>query len=415
MRRDILKVFRTVLSLVLVSVLVLSTKPCTSVVKADAPDPTATLQAAFNTFDASPLLFMEYSVSAESETILYEKAELDRKNNIKNVSSEDTDSGEWVPYYTDLKEKITYYKDGKDWYKYPTEEEDLQGLGKTLTENGVETKIVTGGVYTYDGEDKIFVTNCHTGADTEFDCYIFKAEVPIVITDDGEDEEEDDDEEDEDDADEEEDIPETAIVYYYVTKDTGVWVHAESREGLIIDVDIAYPAPGEEGLSLEIPKEAIKNAILEDGYVTPSSNGPVSYKVVYKGKGKKKKAYIVVTKCASTKKATVEKNIKILGKKYPVKEIAASAFANNKKLETVVIKGDVTTIGKKAFAGSKKLKTITFKSKKISKVGKNSFDTNSKKLTVKLAGSKSYKAKVNKLIDKSRAAKAKKKTKLTVK
>jgi hypothetical protein len=395
----------------LVSGLVLTTKP--SVVKADTPDPKATLQAAFNAFDANQLLFLEYSISAESETILYEKVELDKKNNIKNISSEDPDSGEWTDYYTDLKEKVTYYKDGGTWYKYPTDPEDLQGIGKTLVENGVETKIVDGATYAYDGEATVFVSNSHTGADTEFDCYVFKADIPIIITDDDSEDEDDEDDGEEDDFEEEDDsAPDYATIYYYITKDTGAWVHAESKDGLIIDVDIAYPGPGEESIALSIPKEAIKNAILEDGYITPTSNGPISYKVVYKGKGKKKKAYIVVTKCASTKKATVEKSIKILGKKYPVKEIAASAFANNKKLESVVIKADITTIGKKAFYNSKKLKTITIKSKKVSKIGKNAFDTNSKKLTIKIAGKKD---KVKKLIDKSRAAKAKKKTKLTVK
>ncbi|MBR1597914.1 MAG: leucine-rich repeat protein [Lachnospiraceae bacterium] len=380
---------------------------------ADGPDPTTTLQTAFTAFDSNEKVFVQFSLTGEGNTLIAsEKVELDRTKNVKNALAQDVDSGTWTTIYTDLAEKVSYYQDDGQWYKYPTEEEDLVGLGKTLKDNGVETSIVTGAVYTYAGEEKKSVVNSHTGVATEFDCNVFKADIPVVITDDEEDEDADDeDDEDEDDPDEEKET-EIITVYYYIAKDSGTFVHAETREGLIVNADIAYPAKDDPAVELVIPEEAVENAILEEGYETPqSATGSISYKVVYKGK----KAYLSVVKGASKKKLTVPKSVKILGKAYPVQEIGASAFASNKKLQTLVIKADINKIGKKAFYNSKKLKTITINSKKVKSVGKNSFDTYSKKLIVKLSGNKKYKAKVKKLIDKSRAKKAVKKTKLTVK
>lgn len=383
---------------------------------ADQTDANATLKAAFDNFNACGLVFIEYSLTGEGELIANEKVELDRAHGVKNALSQDVETGEWNPLYTDIKEKITYYQDDGKWYKYPTDAEELEGLGKTLSDNGVETNIVAGATYKFDGEEVISVTNAHTDALTEVDCYRYLAEVPVVITDDGEYEEgeEDTEEDDEDGEDPDEEVEQEIVnVYYYIAKDTGALVHADTKEGLIIDVDITYPAAtGENAVELEIPKEAKENAILEPGFVTPtSSNEAVGYKVVYKGKS----AYLVVTGVKNSKKVTIKKSVKILGKTYPVKEIGANAFAKKSKIQTVVINADITKIDKKAFYNSKKIKTITIKSKKLKTIGKNSFDTNSKKLNIKLSGNKKYKAKIKKLIDKSRAKKAAKKTKLTVK
>lgn len=50
---------------------------------------------------------------------------------------------------------------------------------------------------------------------------------------------------------------------------------------------------------------------------------------------------------------------------YPVTEIAAKAFKNNKTLKKIVIPSTVTKIGKAAFQNCKKLKNITIKTKKL--------------------------------------------------
>ena len=39
-----------------------------------------------------------------------------------------------------------------------------------LTDNGVETDLVTGATYDYDGEDSVAVTNAYTDAITVIDC-----------------------------------------------------------------------------------------------------------------------------------------------------------------------------------------------------------------------------------------------------
>lgn len=387
-------------------------------VYAEPSDAVSTLQTAFSTFNNSELVFIEYSMTGEGELLLDEKVELDRANNVKNILSQDVETTEWNTLYTDLKSKITYYQDDdKSWVKYPTDEEELEGLGKTLTENGVETQIVKDATYEYDGEEIVAVANAHTDAISDIDCYRYKAVIPVVITDDGdyeEGEEAEEEADDEDDEDSEPEEPELITVYYYIEKASGKWVHADTKDGLIIDVDITYPDQNnpEQMVSLSIPQEAIKTAKLEEGFVTPvSSKEVVGYKVVYKGK----KAYLVVTKAKSAKKIVIKKSVKLLGTSYPVQEIGASAFASNKKVQTVVINADITKIDKKAFYNCTKLKSITIKSKKLKTIGKNSFDSNSKKLAVKLSGNKKYKAKLKKLIAKSRAKKAVKKTKLTVK
>ena len=185
----------------------------------------------------------------------------------------------------------------------------------------------------------------------------------------------------------------------------------------MVSADLSYPKK-EDGTAeavrkVEIPKVAIETAVLAEGYVTPNTaEEDVSYEVKYKGK----KAYLAVTKASKNKKKlTVKKSMTILDDTLMVTEISDNAFANNKKVETIVINANITKIGKKAFYNDKKLKTINIKSKKLKTIGKNSFDTASKKLNVKLAGNKKYKKKILKLIEKSRAKKAKKKTKLTVK
>ena len=389
-------------------------------VKADPVDAKTTLQTAFNKFDQSEKVFAEYRVTVNNEgtveVITHEAIEIDRANKVKNIKTEDPETHNMINLYTDLDKKITYSEDADgSWQKFPSDAEDLEGIGTGLTENGVSVKIVDKTVYSYDGEEEITIKNPATGADATYKCYRFKAVVTIETTDD-EDEEDDEEEEEDEDADADEAV-DTVDVYYYVTKDTNEWVHAEIKEGIMVSADLSYPKK-EDGTAeavrkVEIPKVAIETAVLAEGYVTPNTaEEDVSYEVKYKGK----KAYLAVTKASKNKKKlTVKKSMTILDDTLMVTEISDNAFANNKKVETIVINANITKIGKKAFYNDKKLKTINIKSKKLKTIGKNSFDTASKKLNVKLAGNKKYKKKILKLIEKSRAKKAKKKTKLTVK
>ena len=62
---------------------------------------------------------------------------------------------------------------------------------------------------------------------------------------------------------------------------------------------------------------------------------------------------------------TIPSRIQVGNKMYPVTEIAAKAFKNNKTLKKIVIPSTVTKIGKAAFQNCKKLKNITIKTKKL--------------------------------------------------
>lgn len=63
--------------------------------------------------------------------------------------------------------------------------------------------------------------------------------------------------------------------------------------------------------------------------------------------------------------------VKINGVTCKVTSIADHAFEGMKRLRKVLIGKNVTSIGKKAFLGDKKLTSITFRSPKLSKIGKN--------------------------------------------
>lgn len=74
-----------------------------------------------------------------------------------------------------------------------------------------------------------------------------------------------------------------------------------------------------------------------------------------------------VTKAVNQKAAsiTIPSRIQVGNKVYPVTEISAKAFKNNKTLKKVVIPSTVTKIGKAAFQNCKNLKKITIKTKKL--------------------------------------------------
>lgn len=353
-------------------------------VKADGPDPVSTLQNAFSIFESCDAVYMDYS-AVDGDTTVHEQVELDRKNKIKKITSEDAGTEKTTNLYIDLKKKLTYtQKSASKWEVAPTAAKDLESVGGILAANGASPVIVAGVTYVYEGEETIVVSNAHNDEEAEVECYRFSADIPVTSSDDDyvddEDEEEVEEDEDEDgeDVEEEEVEVETSNIHFYIEKTTGRWVHADADADF--DLDIVYPAAGEVALS--IPQKAKKSSTLKNGYVMTYKG--VKYKVQYN----KKKPYLVVSGSTAKAKLTVEKTVKILGKKYKVTEIGAKAFANNKKLKTLVVKADVTKIGKQAFYNSKKLKSITIKSTGIKSVGKNAFKNVPKTATVKVPGKK---------------------------
>ena len=132
-------------------------------------------------------------------------------------------------------------------------------------------------------------------------------------------------------------------------------------------VPVKTPAP--------VKKPAAKGTTLK--------NKQGAYKVISSNAKKPKVAYSKVTK---SKKVNVPKKVKIAGITYTVTSIAPKAFANNKKLQKVVIDSNITSIGKYAFRGCNNLKTIVIKSTKLtsSSIGSNAFKGTHKKLVIKV-------------------------------
>ena len=104
--------------------------------------------------------------------------------------------------------------------------------------------------------------------------------------------------------------------------------------------------------------------------------------------GSESKPSVTLTKLSAkdkkAKKVTIPKTVTINNVTYRVTGIAAKAFKNSKKLQTVVIPDTVTEIGTGSFEGCKKLKSVTI-GKNVTSIGKNAFKNckNLKKITVK--------------------------------
>ena len=131
---------------------------------------------------------------------------------------------------------------------------------------------------------------------------------------------------------------------------------------------------------------------------TPEANVPAAgtklkektgreYKVT-KSDSSKGKPSVTLTKLSAkekkAKKVTIPKTVTINNVKYRVTGIAAKAFKNSKKLQSIVIPDTITEIGAGSFEGCKNLKSVTI-GKGVTSIGKNAFKNckNLKKITVK--------------------------------
>lgn len=109
---------------------------------------------------------------------------------------------------------------------------------------------------------------------------------------------------------------------------------------------------------------------------------------VYQITSVKNKTVTFVGTSNTTKKFTIPSTVKIAGKTFRVTGVNADAFSGNTNLTQVVIGKYVTKIGKNAFANCKKLKTIIVKGKKITSVGNNALKGTAKKVTIKVPSEK---------------------------
>lgn len=124
-----------------------------------------------------------------------------------------------------------------------------------------------------------------------------------------------------------------------------------------------------------------KNTVKKDKVY---SAGGSKYKVTSVTSKKKTVTLLRVTANKSVKNLKVGATVKIKGQTFKITKIDKKAFANCKKLESVVIDKNVTTLGSKCFAGCTNLKKVTFKTKVLKKVGKDAFKKIHKKAVLKV-------------------------------
>ena len=158
--------------------------------------------------------------------------------------------------------------------------------------------------------------------------------------------------------------------------------------------------------AISIPKNAVYTVGGMKYKVTnAAANGKGSVTIV--GTTKKNKAFISLTIGNTVTIGGIKYNITAVGKNAfknstylkkivignTVKTIGSGAFTGCKAVTTLAMGTGVTSVGDKAFYGCTKLKTVTVKSKKITKLGKQSFGKISAKPVVSLpkAKAKSYK------------------------
>lgn len=100
--------------------------------------------------------------------------------------------------------------------------------------------------------------------------------------------------------------------------------------------------------------------------------------------GKKKAVSVVGVKSKKVKSIRIPATVKIAGAKYKVTAIGSKAFQNCAKLKTVTIGKNVTKIGASAFAKDKKLTKLTVKGTSLKNVGKKAFTKVPKKAKIKV-------------------------------
>ena len=375
-----------------------------SLVLAAELDAAAIMKKAFDKYNSAEMIFateylMDYGTDAfddDKDYELYEQVNAnllyDRVNGVVSGEIRDGEHHMMIPYYVDIKQKLVYYE-SVDWNWDVAGQTDLSAPKEHWIVDGDNTVLCVGENWHYDGVEKISRNNPYTNKPAEYTCH--KVHARIYIKNYGDDE-----------SDTADNSHETTVCYY-VTTDGNDLVYAKDMDGRFVNsVDLICVSKADQSKAVTIPKAVREKALYAE--YTETEVGGVCYRVRHIGG----KACLEVTRAKNKKNITIRKSVKILGISYPVTVISSYAFMSNTKMENLTINADITDIGNRAFEGVNTLKTITIKSKKLKKIGKSAFDTNSKKLKIRLSGSKKYKKKIKKLINKSRSREAKKKTKL---
>lgn len=99
----------------------------------------------------------------------------------------------------------------------------------------------------------------------------------------------------------------------------------------------------------------------------------LKYKVT-SASAKKRTVTVIGAKSKKTASVNIPATVKISGKKYKVTSIAAKAFQGYAKLKSATIGANVKSIGANAFAKDKKLTKLTIKGKVLKSAGKGAFN-----------------------------------------
>ena len=114
---------------------------------------------------------------------------------------------------------------------------------------------------------------------------------------------------------------------------------------------------------------------------TRIETGTIRYEIT---ENRKEYAVKVTGLKKKTKSLKIPDTVTYRNRKYPVTEIADSAFKGQKKLKKVTIGKHIKKIGKNAFYGASALKKITVKTTELKKVGKNAFQGIHPKAVIKV-------------------------------
>ena len=146
----------------------------------------------------------------------------------------------------------------------------------------------------------------------------------------------------------------------------------------------ALPSASPDNIpSVTAPPDATGSEILVNNEKKPVKIGSTVEKksLVYKITSS---SAVQLTKVRTSKKSVVIPDaITVSGKKYTVTTIANNA-CSGKKITKVTIGKNIQKIGRKAFANCKKLKTVIFKTVRLKSVGKQAFYKTNQKVRVKL-------------------------------
>lgn len=141
---------------------------------------------------------------------------------------------------------------------------------------------------------------------------------------------------------------------------------------------------GETDASAKALASAVQNLALKKPVAgTSFTVNNLNYKVVSATKA----AVTGIRKGTKAKSLTIPSSVKYLNTSLKVSAINASAFKNNKRVQSITIGKNIVTIGKNAFQNCTSLKKVTIKSTQLAAIGEKAFRKCTSLTKINLPGS----------------------------